>query len=179
MLKVATDLELRGFKLPNTKLDRMAAFFNEEHKAFTQGCIVVHRRSVFEILTRIIRLCNVDTGRLRGSWTPMMDQFGYTAYKQFLASPPMDGGKRSGNFDEVAVGQGRALGFFVDHALDTTIGSNVVYGPDVDARSGFLTKALIWGENRYRTNFERFFKAAEDKGWIPPQSLTAPAEGGL
>lgn len=178
MIKITTDLELYEAKMPNAKLDRMAKFFDDEHKAFVKNSIIVHRRTVFEILVRLIRLCNVDTGRLRGSWTPMMDQAGYTAYQQFLALPPMEGSKAGGvKLDEAAVGQGRALGFFVDHALDTTVGSNVVYGPDVNARSSFLTKALIWGENRYRQNFDRFFETAERKGWIPPQSLTGPVEG--
>lgn len=172
-IQVQMVAEFRGVKLPVRDLGILAKYFDEEHKAFTAAAGVVHRKSVFQILTRIIRLCNVDTGRLRGSFTTLMDKWGWKGFEPYMRMAPLDGGHAPENYSDKAAQEGKNQGEFIDALLDTTISSNVVYASEVDAKSQFLTRALVWGDDRYKKNFENFFEAAARQGWIPPQSLNA------
>lgn len=142
--------------------------------AFVNGAAIVHRKTVFQILTRIIRLCNVDTGRLRGSFTPLMDKWGFKGFEPFMKNPPMEGAtspKKPGKgYSEKEVNIGKTLGQFIDALLNTTISSNVVYASDVNAKSQFLTKALVWGDTQYNKNFQNYFEAAARMGYIPAQN---------
>lgn len=179
MIEVQVVAEFRGVYMPNPQMDTLAKYFDAEHDAFVKGAAIVHRKTVFQILTRIIRLCNVDTGRLRGSFTPLMDKWGFKGFEAYMKQPPIDGTppKTKGKgYSETEVQKGKVLGQFVDAVLNTTITSNVVYATEVNAKSQFLMKSLAWGDNQYKRNFEAFFKSAEKKGWIPPQNLNAPEE---
>lgn len=179
MIKVQVVAEFRGVEIPNPLLSTLAKYFDQEHEAFVKGAAIVHRKTVFQILTRIIRLCNVDTGRLRGSFTPLMDKWGFKGYESYMKQPPIEGTPKVAKgkgYSEAEVNKGKILGQFVDALLNTTITSNVAYASDVNFKSYFLTKALIWGDNQYKRNFEAYLKAAAQKGWIPPQDLNAPEE---
>lgn len=177
-IKVEMWAEFRGITFNKPTLSMLAKYFDDEHDAFVKGCTIVHRKSVFQVLTRIIRLCNVDTGRLRGSFTPLMDKYGYKGFAPFINMQPMESTatlkqskdtKTAKGFSQAAVDEGKALGDFIDAVLNTTIATNVVYASDVNSRSQFLSKALAWGDVQYNKNFENFFKQAEKKGWIPEQ----------
>lgn len=167
MINVQMDIDLHGIHLRTKSLEVIERYFDDMHMAFAQGCALVHRKSVFEILIRVIQLCNVQTGRLRGSFTPFMDAHGFRGYDAFMQLPSLDGDTDHGQFNERAVNEGRSLGNFIDSILSTTISTNVVYAPLVDQRSNFLVKALAWGDERYNANFQSFFDAAYRAGWIP------------
>lgn len=173
MIQVKIVAEFRGIQIPNPQLATLAKYFDAEHQAFVKGAAIVHRKTVFQVLTRIIRLCNVDTGRLRGSFTPLMDKWGFKGYEAFMKQPPIEGAAKAvkgKGYSEAEVQKGKVLGQFVDAVLNTTITSNVVYASDVNFKSQFLTKALIWGDNQYKRNFEKYFEVAAKRGWIPEQN---------
>lgn len=179
MINVEVVAEFRGVTIPNPELSTLAKYFDAEHAEFVKGAAIVHRKTVFQILTRIIRLCNVDTGRLRGSFTPLMDKWGFKGFEAYMRQPPLEGAPRVGKgqgFSEAEVQKGKALGQFVDAVLNTTITSNVAYASDVNAKSQFLTKALVWGDHQYKKNFQAYIQQAAKKGWIPPQNLNQPGE---
>jgi predicted aminopeptidase len=156
----------------------LGKYFDDEHDAFVKAAAIVHRKTVFQILTRIIKLCNVDTGRLRASFTPIMDRYGWKGFEPYMQAPPIEGGKKlhPKGYSEEAVSAGKIQGQFIDAVLNTTISSNVVYASDVDWHSQFLTKALVWGDTQYNKNFQNFFEAAAKKGWIPEQDPNAQDE---
>lgn len=166
MINVVADVDVKGIKIRAKNLNVLSNYFDDMHMRFAKGAALVHRKSVFEILIRILRLCNVDTGRLRGSFTPFMDVHGFNGYDAFMKQPSLDG-DLPGKFSDRAVQEGRSLGDFVDALLSTTISTNVVYASLVDQRSHFLVKALAWGDDRYNENFQAYFEAAYKAGWIP------------
>jgi hypothetical protein len=179
MIRIETVAEFRGVSIPNPQLATMAKYFDAEHDAFVKGAALVHRKTVFQILTRIIRLCNVDTGRLRGSFTPLMDKWGFKGYEAYMKQAPIIGAppKTKGKgYSETEVNKGKVLGQFIDAVLNTTITSNVAYASDVNFKSYFLSAALIWGDNQYKRNFENYFKAAAKRGWIPEQNPNEEGE---
>jgi len=172
MITLTADLKIRGIELKNTSLERIAQVFIDAGEDFQKKCFLVHRKSVFEILTYLIRVCNVQTGRLRGSWLPFLDKYGQAArYMKYMQDNKLVYGDKGGvALDPKAMEDGKKLGMYVDEALSTTIGSNVNYADKVNSVSGYLTKTKVWGDRRYNKNFEKFFEAAEKQGWIPPKT---------
>lgn len=172
-ITIAYDMKLGEITLKNETLERLAKWFDEQHEDFVKAAMLVHRRTVFEILIKIIKTCPVDTGRLRGSFLPFLDKYGVGG----RAAKVMQDGSQANysretpkaGFDQQAVDQGKTLGEFVDDALSTTVASNVNYAMSIEKRIGFLGRALIWGQKRYNDNFERFFEASVRQGRIPDE----------
>lgn len=169
-ITIANDMQLGTLKLTDARLEFMAKWFDNQHEEFIKKAMLVHRRTVFEVLIKIIKLCPVDTGRLRGSYLPYLLDRGQGG----RASKIMQ--QKSGNeaqepseteFDPQEVQEGIRLGQYVDDAMSTTIATNVIYAMPVEKRVGFLMKALVWGQRRYNDNFDRFFDAAKRQGMIP------------
>ena len=163
---VNEDARIAGIDLDSDILERLAAYMEDQGVQFAQKAGVVHRKSVFQILTRVLRLCPVDTGRLRGSWTTFMVARGFTGFEKFMQQPSILGSdrvtpKRGFNSEEVSIGQRQ--GSFVDAYLNTFINSNVVYASTVNERQGYLTNALMWGDTKYKTNMEKFLLASAQK----------------
>lgn len=139
------------------------------HERFEKAVVLTHRKSVFQILTFLIRICPVDTGRLRGSWTPFFDKYGNASYQKWLAdtsraSYPTKAPKRG--FSQEQVQQGKADGTFTDQALATTISSNVKYAEYADAKVGFMARAVQWGQELYLKNFGALLDKSAEAGWI-------------
>lgn len=156
------DATIAGIKLGGDVLERLAVYFQEMGEDFGRKINIVHRKSVFQILIRIMRLCPVDTGRLRGSFTTFMDAHGNNNYFAFAELPGIGAQDRVSpkkGFDYGQFETGRRLGEFVDAYLNTQIGTNVQYAAYVDASSGFLTKGLIWGDTQYTKNMTAFLLA--------------------
>lgn len=168
---IAYDMKLGDVTLKNSSLEVLAKWFDGQHEEFGQKAILVHRKTMFEILIKIIKLCPVDTGRLRASFLPFMDKYGAgnrgakVMQDASSANYPRETPKKG--YDAAQVERGKTEGQFIDEALATTIASNVVYSMSVEKRVGFLGRALIWGQKRYNDNFERFFAAAVRQGMIP------------
>ncbi len=169
---------IAGIKMGENATEALAVYIEELGVRFAEQAGVVHRRTVFQILTRLIRLCPVQTGRLRGSWTTFMQAMGFEGYAKFMQAPALNGstlkaGEKAKPYSDAEVVAGRAQGAYVDAFLNTSITSNVVYAARVDARQGYLTNALIWGAQKYDSNFEAFLKATslkEDVAGVPTES---------
>lgn len=156
------DAYISGVKLEGDVIERLAAYVEDMGVDFARKVNIVHRKSVFQILVYIMRLCPVDTGRLRGSFTTFMDKYGYTAFNNYAQQPAIGGADKDytkKGFSILEFNKGKEAGEFIDAYLSTSIGTNVVYAGKVNNDNGFLTKALIWGDKRYRSNMEKFLLA--------------------
>lgn len=156
---------ISGITLSGNAIERLAQYMEQMGLDFIEKVGLVHRKSVFQILIRILRLCPVETGRLRGSWTPFMESNGFSSYLKYMNLPSINPGAhkkasevREAYNDELAA-EGRALGEFVDAFLNTSVSSNVVYASIVNEKQGYLTAALIWGDNQYQRNMELLLEA--------------------
>ncbi len=160
--------------LPDSSLKQMAEYMEHGSEKFRQGVLNVHRKSVFQGLIKLLKLCPVDTGRLRGSWTPFMDAHGFQGYQPFIDQPSELGDTRKSKkkgFSAADYRAGKAQGSWSDAGpLSTTITTNVVYAGVIDARLGLLTRLLAWMDGQYSRNFERFFEASKKAGWIVEQN---------
>lgn len=158
---------IAGIKLEGDVLERAAVYIEEMGVQFAQKINIVHRKTVFQILIRIMRLVPVDTGRLRGSFTTFLAARGFNKFMQYAETPAIAGGPdrqtpRKG-FSMRSFEEGADAGDYVDSYLNTWIGTNVIYAGYVDERTSFLTRALIWGDKRYRSNMEAFLEATARK----------------
>lgn len=173
--------EISGIKLEGDVIERLAVYLEEMKVDFLVKAGMVHRKTIFQILTRLLRLCPVDTGRLRGSWTPFMDVHGFNAYQKYLPTPSILGSLKHAftrSFGK-EVEEGKSLGSFVDAYLNTTITSNVVYAAKQNEINGYLTAALIWGDNRYKKNMEAFLMAtARAEAVVDPIKPGDDGQGG-
>ncbi len=179
MIKVQASLIARDVTLRNATMGEIAKWFDGQHVKFERAALMVHRKTVFEILIYLIRLTPVVTGRLRGSWTPFLDKYGKQSfYARYLNDRSLAGGRPKtiggqvmatlgGVLGMSAVAQGKRLGFFMDNALLTTVGSNVVYGAKVDESSHYMTKTAAQAQLLINQNFENFVEASTKSGWIP------------
>ncbi len=172
MTKIAYDMKLGDISLKTNNLNFMAVWLDEQHVQFGQSAILVHRKTVLEILIRLILLTNVDTGRARGSWLPFLAKYGVDgaarANMQDESLAPSDRKSPKKGLSQEAVEKGFAEGSFIDDALETTIASNVNYMQQLERRTGFISKLLSWARTYYNQQFEEFFAAAAKQGMIPP-----------
>lgn len=169
--------------LNTNTLEDVAKYFDAQHVDFVTKCQLVHRKLMFQILSYLIRICPVDTGRLRGSWTPFMEKYGNTTYQKWMSDPSMAVSDRKTpkkGFSEQAVSEGRGEGQFVDSPMDTTIVSNVSYAEDADKKSGYINRLLAYADNIYNKTFSRFLESASKQGMIPSVDPNSEDdEGGL
>ena len=166
MTSLNEEARIGGISLDVDVLERLAAYIEDMGVQFEQKVAIVHRKTVYQILIRILRLCPVDTGRLRGSWCSFMRANGFTGFEKFLTQPALGGAERKTPKTEpepTHFSEGEALGSFVDAFLNTSISSNVVYASIVNDRQGYLTQALVWGDNRYKRNMELFLLTTAQK----------------
>ena len=154
-----------GISLEKPTLEQLAAFFDNQHDEFIRQAEIVHRKSVFQGLIYLIRIVNVMTGRLRASFTPFMDKYGFSKYFSYLGAVPLGGG-HAPRIDAKAIKEGQSKGEFVDQPMNTTIATNVVYAPFVDAKSSFIARLLVWLDKRYNANFTAFLDASAKAGII-------------
>lgn len=172
MTQIAYDMKLGDIKLKNSNLRFLAVWLDEQHQEFGKAAILVHRKTVLEILIRLILLTNVDTGRARGSWLPFLAKYGVDgaarANMRDESMAPSDRKTPKAGFSQQAVQDGMAEGRFIDDALETTIASNVNYIQKLADRTGFMNELLTWARLYYNTQFEEFFAAAARQGMIPP-----------
>ena len=170
MLRFGYELRTQNIVIKEKTVNLIAKYFDDMHKDFQKGVVLVHRKSVFQILTRLIRICPVDSGRLRGSWTPFLDKYGNGNYQKFLQARPLLTGSRKTagkGFDQTAYKDGKSMGFYIDELLSTLIGTNVKYAEYVEAKLNFLAQTVVWGEKRYNDNMTNFLDQAVKKEMIP------------
>jgi hypothetical protein len=169
--------------LNTNTLETVTKYFDTMHADFVDKAQLVHRKSLFQILRYLIRICPVDTGRLRGSFTPFMDKYGDTTYNKWMADASMAPSQRKTpkkGFNQEAVADGKAQGQFIDQPMDTTIVTNVSYAEDADKKSGYISRLMAYADNQYNKNFSNFLEAAAKKGLIPAVDPSAESdEGGV
>lgn len=177
------DAYISGIQMSDDVTERLAAYIEEMGVQFAEKVNIVHRKSVFQILIYLMRLCPVDTGRLRGSFTTFMVANGFNGFSKYQEQPAIGGEdkdyKKKG-FSILEFNKGRDAGEFVSAYLATSIGTNVVYAGKVNNDNGFLTKALIWGDARYSKNMEAFLQAtALREAVTDPIASDDDGQGGL
>lgn len=167
--------------LSGKNLEAMAQYFDQQHLTFVQKAILVHRKIVFMVLRYLIRICPVDTGRLRGSFTPFFDKYSNSSYSKWLADSsmaPSDRKTPKKGFSQTSVQEGKNEGEFVDSDMETTIMSNVFYAGYADNTTNYLAKTLVYGDNVYNKTFGQFLDAAATAGWIPDVDPNSEDEQG-
>lgn len=189
MIQMTAGLSIGTVKLKD--VHAIIKYFDEQHSEFANAAVKVHRKTVFEVLIYLLRLCPVLTGRLRGSWTPFLDKYGkQSSYAKFLNDRSLAGGRpksmvgRAGAAIQDALGmgavdQGKREGFFTDGPLITNVGTNVVYAEAVNQKSHYMDRTLAQAQMLVNRNFENFIKAAREKGWIPTDFKDDPETGGI
>ena len=109
---------ISGITLEGNVTERLAVYMEDMGVQFTQTVGVIHVRTVFQILIRLLRLCPVDTGRLRGSWTTFMEALNFGGFQKWIQTPSLAGGvlregeKRTG-FSDLECKKGQALGAYI------------------------------------------------------------------
>ena len=177
------EMYISGIRLEGDVIERLATYIEEMGVQFAEKVNIVHRKSVFQILIYIMRLCPVDTGRLRGSFTTFMVANGFNGFSKYQEQPAIGGEdkdyKKKG-FSILEFNKGQDAGEFVSAYLSTSIGTNVVYAGKVNNDNGYLTKALIWGDARYSKNMEAFLLATAMKEAVTdPIAQDDDGQGGL
>ncbi len=179
MIKVQAALTAPEVHVKAETLQEIFKYFDGLHLKFERAALMIHRKTVFEILIYLIRLTPVVTGRLRGSWTPFLDKYGKQSfYARYLNDRALSGGRPKtitgramatlgGVVGMSAVDEGKRLGFYLDNALLTTVGSNVVYAGSVNQKSHYLDKTVAQAQTLINKNFESFLEASRKAGWIP------------
>jgi hypothetical protein len=177
MFTITATMQTETAELKDDTLQQMVKYMDGAHREFELAALKVHRKTVFEILIALIRYTPVDTGRLRGSWTPYLDRHGKSAaYSRFMGDSSLAIGDRGGaaRLDAAAISQGKREGFFTDGTLITTVGSNVAYAYAVNEYSRYFDRAAIDANRIINKNFEEFLKASREAGWIPPRYSDEP-----
>jgi hypothetical protein len=173
-------------ELKDDTLRQMVKYMDGQHVEFEKAALKVHRKTVFEILIQLLRYTPVDTGRLRGSWTPYLDRWGKQAsYRRFLSDKTLVRSRPKSALGRAAaavrrvlkldsISEGKREGFFRESALITTVGTNVEYAVKVNAQSHYLELAAQDAMRLINKNFENFITAARKAGWIPPDFSDEP-----
>ena len=174
MISFAATIQLAGKARKLTGKDDWGKAFEQLSEEWELKAQVVHRKSVFQMLRQLIFYTPVDTGRLRGSWTPIFDKYGAgKVYDAVMALRAPGQGTTKPEPKRSAINAGKKEGFFVDRPFMTIVGTNVKYASYVEQKLGFVAKARAVGEGIYRRNFEAFFKQVKaNGGFIPEQSET-------
>lgn len=179
-IKAAMTDEVTGIR--QETIDAVVKWFDAQHERFKQGALIVHRKSVFEILRVLLQFTPVVTGRLRGSWTPYFDHYNKNgAYARAMAETAMS--RAAGMVRKAAtaaknllgrdaISQGKRKGFWREGAggFLTTIGSNVVYADSANQSSKYLTKTARVGDRIILANFTAYLEMAKNMKWIPEAS---------
>lgn len=189
MIRIQAALDAPEVHVKSETLQEVFKYFDGLHLKFERAVLMVHRKSVFEILIYLIRLTPVVTGRLRGSWTPFLDKYGKQSfYARYLNDRSIAGGRPKtvtgralavlgGVVGLSAVDEGKRLGFYLDNALLTTVGTNVVYAGSVNQQSHYLDKTVAQAQLLINKNLEGFVEASRKAGWIPTLSDNPTNEG--
>lgn len=180
MISITATMQTATAELKDDTLKQMVKYMDEQHIEFERGALLVHRKTVFEILIQMIRITPVVSGRLRGSWTPYMDRWGkQSAYARYLndttlvrSKPRTLAGQLGRAFRRALntgneISQGKAQGFFMDNGLLTTVGTNVVYASKVNDSSHYFDQGARAAEEILQENMQNYLEAARKAGWIP------------
>jgi len=186
MFTITATMQTETVTLKDDTLKQMVKYMDAQHLEFSKAALKVRRKSIFEILIQLIRFTPVDTGRLRGSWTPYLDRWGKQAsYARFLSDKSLAKSKPKTlmgrakaaaqkllNLDQVSAG--KREGFFTEGEGVTTIGTNVAYAYAVNQQSQYFDLASINANRILNKNAEEFLKAAAAAGWIPTDFSDEP-----
>jgi hypothetical protein len=171
-IRIAANMKVGSVELRNQA--EIAGYFDGLQEDFAKAIQIVHRKTVLEILTYLIRITPVVTGRLRGSWTPAEDVYKFSGLKKWMKETSLAPQKAAGKlkqFSEAAVEEGKRQGIFNESGMNTTIGTNVSYAADVNARHNFIARSMVWGNKRYNDVMLAFIAAVVRGGQVPKVSL--------
>ncbi len=171
MVDITLNATVFGISLKDATVSKLGKLMEFGEQKFVKQALVVHRKSVFQILTKVIRFTPVDTGRLRGSWTPFFAKYGADRFYKKVMNNAAPGQETDPSLNDADVEAGATLGEFEDQPFVTTIGTNVEYAEHVEKKTRAIAKAMYFGDQLYRRNFGKFFRGIEKKGDIPKVKL--------
>jgi hypothetical protein len=117
----------------------------------------VHDKCAFNIVSDVVKNCRVDTGRLRASWFPFLDTFGYD-YSNIVA--------KQGNETAEGIAEGKTQGTFSKRPLNTFVKTNVKYAGELEEKTGILKIGTLQGQlpkfyRIYNDTFNDFLKVVD------------------
>lgn len=172
-ISVKANVVMSGIGLKTGHLAILADRIEKMGDDWAKKALIVHRKSVLQILVKLIRFTPVDTGRLRGSWTPYFKEMGQSGmFMPYIGNPAPQQETTPVQFSSEAFREGQTEGFWKENGMVTTIGSNLIYAGTVEKAVHMVQKSLAWGRKQYRQNFERFFLATAKKGAPSDEKLT-------
>lgn len=140
--------------------------FNDYYKKLFKQC-------VFEIHKYLIRLTPMQTGRLRGGWTGILNKYGIDYSAAMADVSLLD--HFINKVDSAAIAEGMALSNFRDSDLLVTIMNDVFYGEYVEFGTSkmegqaFTDRARYKGEYIFTKEIDDWFKEMTEKqDLVPP-----------
>ncbi len=178
MISITLNATAFGITLKDANTSKLGKLMTHGEEKFVKQALVVHLKSVFQILTNVIRFTSVDTGRLRGSWTPFFAKYGADRFYKKVMNQAAPGQETDPALNDADIDAGAALGEFEDRDFTTVIGTNVEYAEHVEKKTRAIAKAMYLGAEIYRKNFGMFFRGIEKIADIPDVKLEDD-EGGI
>ena len=153
-------------------------------KRFSKYNLELYRNLVFEIHKYLIRLTPMDTGRLRGGWTAILDKYTVDYSRQIQDTSLYDAFKKANktehnreyHFDASAVNKGKKDSSAEDKTpadLSIAVDNQVPYKDAMDFGKGvhFTARARYTGELWFNKFYGEWLKKMEKAGKVvkPPK----------
>ena len=171
MLEINTEINYQDGQatLNKTTMAEIAKATQAKQELLASKIVLILRKTVFQVLIYALKICNVDTGRLRGGFTPYMKKWGETEFEGFMTAPAEGGETRKTKGKGYSPDQaeaGAAESSYIDSDTAVTIMNNVKYAGYVDAKTGLVGRILARAELLLNKNITNYL-AALDKGGVP------------
>lgn len=153
-------------------------------KRFSKYNLELYRNIVFEIHKYLIRVTPLDTGKLRGGWTAILDKYTKDYSRQIKDTSLYDAFKKANktdynreyHFDPSAVAEGKKFSIQEDKTpsiQDMAIDNQVPYKDVMDFGKGvhFTARARYAGELWFERFYGEWLKKMEKEGKVvrPPK----------
>jgi len=139
-------------------LEAWNTWFNSG-ELFTDYYKIMFKQCVFQIHKYLIRLTPMQTGRLRGGWTGILNKYGIDYSAAMADTSLLD--HFIDKVDSVAIAEGMALSDFKDDDLYASIINNVFYGEFVEFGTSKMEGQAFTDKARYKGEYI-FTKAMND-----------------
>lgn len=135
--------------------------WNEWLKAgdlFTDYYKIMFKECVYQIHKYLIRVTPMQTGRLRGGWTGILNKYGIDYSAAMADTSLLD--HFVDKVDSIAIAEGMGLSNFIDEDLCVSIINNVFYGEHVEFGTSKMEGQAFTEKARYKGEY--IFKKAMD-----------------
>ena len=144
----------------------LTPLFEEKYKDY-------FKEIVFQCHKYLIRVTPIQTGRLRGGWTGILNKYNIDYTREFMDMTLLDVMANTGKaLDVKAINEGMALSTFEEAEYVMSVTNNVLYGEYVEFGTSkmearyFTTRALYKSEFIFKKALSDWFKEISESGDI-------------